>query len=101
MARVKNNPEEAELARIFSRSGYVRVQNPDRLEEGASHYKKGDEVRLIAESATELKAIRRLLRAAEFSPGKAYLKHKRWCQPLYGRVATGRFMDIVKRAPKS
>jgi len=101
MARIRNNPTEAELARIFNRSGYLRVQNPDRLEEGASHYKKGDEVRLIAESAAELKTIRRLLRAADFTPGKPFLKHKRWCQPLYGREAAGRFQEIVKRAPKA
>ena len=100
MARNRNTPAEAELARIFNRSGYVRLQNPDRLEEGAAKYKKGDEVRLMAQSATELKAIRRLLHDADFETGKPYLKHKRWCQPIYGREATARFVQIVKRAPK-
>jgi hypothetical protein len=101
MARVKIDPTEVELARIFKRGGYVRLQNPERMEEGAAKYKKGDEVRLMADSAAQLRIIRRLLRSADFTCGRPYLKHKRWCQPLYGREATARFLEIVKKASRA
>jgi hypothetical protein len=98
---VRKKPSQAsELAEIFARGGYVRLQNPQRLREGPQSYRKGEEVRLVAQSMTELRTIRRLLRAAGFSPGRPFLKHSKWCQPLYGVEAVGRFLTIIEEGTK-
>ncbi|MDA1260847.1 MAG: hypothetical protein O3A20_09530 [Planctomycetota bacterium] len=86
-----------ELAGYFSRNGYVRQQDAKRLRtEGYEGYKKGDEVRLIAETRRELASLRRALQQAEFTPGKPFEKGKRWCQPIYGREAVSRFLRVVE-----
>ena len=95
----QNSRDVAQLAEIFGRSGYVRLQQPMRLREGGS-YHKGEEVRLVAQSQAELRTIRRLLRSAGFSPGRPFLKHTRWCQPVYGRVAVGQFLEMIGKAGK-
>ncbi|MGL4553612.1 MAG: hypothetical protein ACRC33_20815 [Gemmataceae bacterium] len=97
MGKVSSTPEEVtRLAVIFRRNGYVRRQSADRLAaEGHQGYKKGDEVRLVAESVAELRAIRRGLLAAGFAPGRPFLKGNRWRQPIYGRVAVARFLSLV------
>ena len=88
-----------QLAVFFRRNGYVRRPNPDRLAaEGYKGYKKGDEVRLVADSRAELRAIRRLLRAAGFDPGRPFAKARQWRQPLYGRNAVSRFLALVDEA---
>lgn len=89
--------EGAQLGVYFGRAGYVRLQQEERMQEGRT-YHKGEEVRLIATSLAELRAIRRLLRAAEFSPGRPFQKHSRWCQPLYGRAEVARFLDLISKA---
>ncbi len=84
------------LAGSFSRNGYVRQQNPERLNaEGYEGYKKGDEIRLIADSRRELSDLRRSLQQAQFSPGKPFEKGNRWCQPIYGREEVSRFLRVV------
>jgi hypothetical protein len=91
-----SRPVADELAGVFERNGYVRQQDAKRLRsEGYDGYKKGDEVRLIAESRRELNALRRALQEAEFTPGKPFEKGKRWCQPIYGREAVSRFLRVV------
>jgi hypothetical protein len=84
-----------QLTALFQRNGYVRRLNPQRRAAEPQTYKKGDEVRLVAESQAELRAIRRLLRAAGFTPGRAFRKAKQWRQPLYGRDAVARFLALV------
>jgi hypothetical protein len=85
------------LAELFHCNGYVRYQNPDRLSaEGYLGYKKGDEVRLIAGTQGELREIRRLLRGCGFRVGRAFRKGKKWCQPIYGRPAVARFLDMME-----
>ena len=77
-----------DLRRIFARGGYVRSADLDkRAIRGSSAYKKGYEVRFVLENATELKAVRRLLRAAGFRPAKPFTKHSKIVQPVYGRAA--------------
>ena len=90
-------PEIVEqLSAFFRRNGYARFQKADRLEnEGYRTYKKGDEVRLIAEDPEELKQIRQLLLAAGFLPGNPFPKRNRWSQPLYGREAVQRFLLLI------
>lgn len=84
------------LAKIFQRNGYVRMQDPQRIaDEGWGQYKKGEEVRLAASSAHELEQIRRLLRQAGFKPGCPFVKGKQYRQPIYGREAVARFLEMV------
>src|SRR5260370_1079849 len=47
------------LTAMLRRNGYVRRQNPQRVAEGWGAYKKGDEVRFIAQSADGLAKGRR------------------------------------------
>ncbi len=91
-----------QLAAFFQRNGYVRWQNTERLEtEGWWGYKKGDEVRLVAESKRELALIRRLLRQAGFKPGRPFAKGQQFRQPLYGRQAVSRFLELIAQATTS
>jgi hypothetical protein len=84
------------LQEIFRRNGYVRRQNPVRVaEEGWRQYRKGDEVRLIARSAEELRLVRRLLRQAGFTPGRPFVKGRQHRQPVYGRQEVARFLDLI------
>jgi hypothetical protein len=88
-----------QLGAFFRRNGYVRRQSADRLAaEGYEAYKKGDEVRLVADSKAELRAIRRLLRAAGFTPGRPFPKANQWRQPVYGRAAVARFLALIGEA---
>ena len=50
---------------------------------------------MTAESASELERIRKLLRAAGFKPGAAFAKGNQLRQPIYGREAVERFLEIV------
>lgn len=84
------------LAACFRRNGYVRRQNAERLEEeGYQVYKKGDEVRLIAETLAELGRIRRWLKSAGFRLSMPFAKARQWCQPVYGRAAVRRFLELI------
>ncbi len=100
MAKIASTTEVVEqLTAVFHRNGYVRWQNPDRLAaDGYTRYKKGDEVRLVARSKAELQMIRRWLRAAGFAPSRPFAKSKQWRQPIYGRAAVARFLDLVGAA---
>jgi hypothetical protein len=84
-----------QLASFFRRNGYVRRQNTQRLRSEGPTYHKGDEVRLVADSATELMHIRRLLRAAGFKPGRPFRKARQFRQPVYGRHEVARFLELV------
>jgi len=85
-----------ELAALFERNGYVRRQNAGRVaDEGPARYKKGDEVRLIANSEAELHRVRELLESAGFTPGKPYAQGGKFRQPLYGRREVARFLDMI------
>lgn len=96
MARVIPQSVVSALAASFRRNGYVRRQNPDRLaRDGSQVYKKGDEVRLVTETAAELREVRQLLRRAGFRPGRAFTKGRKWRQPVYGRAEVARFLDLI------
>jgi hypothetical protein len=86
----------ARLAELFRRNGYVRRLNAARrAAEGYRGYKKGDEVRLVANSLAELAEVRRLLRALGLKPGRPFRKARQFRQPLYGRVQVARFLALV------
>jgi hypothetical protein len=84
------------LAVYFHRNGYVRTQDAVRVaDDGFAKYKKGDEVRVVADSERELREIRRLLRAAGFRPGRPFAKGLQFRQPIYGREAVARFLEMM------
>jgi len=91
-------PIARQLRDFFDRNGYIRWQAPSRLDEGRQRYKKGDELRLVANSAAELKVIRGLLRSAGFHPGRPFVKGRQYRQPLYSREAVSRFLGLIGRA---
>jgi len=87
------------LAAFYRRNGYCRLQNRRRLaEEGPQSYKKGDEVRLVANSVEELAQMRRLLNQEGFRPGQPFVKGQQFRLPIYGRRQVARFLDMVEAA---
>lgn len=91
-----------QLARFYARNGYTRRQNKERFaKEGSLHYRKGDEVRLVAESRAELKQIRSLLQQAGFKVGRPFEKGTKYCQPVYGKEAVARFLELVTKPRKT
>ena len=87
-----------ELAAFFNRNGYMWLPNYDRREEEPRTYKKGYEVRLVANSLAELQTIRRLLAEAGFSLARPFAHIAQWRQPLYGRKAVVRFLTLIGRS---
>lgn len=86
-----------ELAIFYYRNGYVRRADPKRLTGPRTElYKKGSEVRLTAESYKEMLAIRRLLKAAGFKPGKTFRKGGQYRIPLYGHDQVDTFLRFVR-----
>jgi hypothetical protein len=85
----------ARLAGFFRRNGYVRRLDPVRRVVDGQLYKKGAEVRLVAESAAELFEIRRLLGAAGFKVARPFAKDRQWRQPVYGVAAVARFLALI------
>jgi len=84
-----------QLAYLFHRNGYVRRVNVERRRTEGQKYKKGDEVRLVAESRSELTTIRRLLHQAGFKVARPFVKGRQFRQPLYGRQEVARFLALV------
>ena len=100
MSDVAPSPEVVEqLAEFFHRNGYVRRINAVRREEDGQLYKKGAEVRLVADTRAELAVIRRLLRRAGFNVAKPFAKGRQWRQPVSGVAAVARFLALVGPAP--
>jgi hypothetical protein len=90
------------LAAYFHRNGYVRRLDAVRRIEDGQLYKKGAEVRLVAQSSSELAEIRRLLKRAGFKCARPFAKARQWRQPVYGVAEVARFLDLVgerKRRP--
>ncbi len=89
-----------QLAWFFRRNGYVRRQNAERrAEEGYAFYKKGHEVRLVAESLQELALIRQLLRRVGLKPGRPFRKGHQYRQPLYGHGQVAQFLALIEGRP--
>ncbi len=86
-----------ELAKWYHRNGYVRRLNPKRRKAEKSTYKKGDEVRLVANSLKEVATLRRLLKMAGFRPGQPFAHSRQYRLPLYGRQEVARFLALVAR----
>jgi len=87
---------ERRLAELYSERGYVRVPSSDRRRaEDSQSYRKGWEARLVVETASAAREVRRWLRDAGFEAGNAYAKHSRWVVPMYGRSAVERLLKLA------
>lgn len=95
MAKVAQQDAGRQLTAFFLRNGYVRRADPERRATESRKYKKGDEIRLVAESPAELKTIRKLLRTLGFKPGRPHTKSNQWRQPIYGRNEVARFLTLI------
>ncbi|RMG16897.1 MAG: hypothetical protein D6731_05110 [Planctomycetota bacterium] len=94
--RAPRDPVAERLAAFFHRNGYVRWQRRERAEEeGWGRYKKGDELRLVANTASELREIRELLEEAGFRPGRPFQKGSQFRVPVYGRDQVARFLELI------
>jgi hypothetical protein len=92
---LKEKPE-SQLAHFFHRNGCMRVPNETRyLKEGSQKYKKGYEIRLVAQTETELKQIGRLLKQAGFRAGKPYQKGNQMVLPIYGKQEVEKFQQLL------
>jgi len=97
---MKNQRQEnaalTKLAWFFRRNGYIRRQNHSRVKaEGFQKYKKGDEIRLVANSVSELDEIRHLLSQAGIKAGRPFRKSNQFRQPIYGREQIAFFLSAV------
>jgi hypothetical protein len=85
------------LAGYFQRNGCIRWVDPEMKEKlGYKKYKKGYEVRLVAQNEKELAALEKALKAAGFKHGKPYPKNKQTIIPIYGKEQVERFIDEVE-----
>lgn len=85
---------------MFHRNGYVRRQNARRLAaEGYLGYRKGDEIRFVLASRSELASIQRLLRRAGFEPGRPFTKGRKFVLPVYGRTAVQELLSLFEDNP--
>jgi hypothetical protein len=87
-----------ELTALFWRNGYVRWQDASRAVD-SNVYKKGDEVRLVADTKQELAHIRKLLKDAGFEPGRPFAKGNQYRQTIYKKDAVARFLEMVGAEP--
>ena len=83
------------LTELFRRNRYVRSVNPVRRLVNGRLYKKGAEVRLVAESKAELAEIRRLLKLAGFKRARPFAKARQWRNPIYGVAEVARFLSLI------
>ena len=96
MAAIRKSPSAwKDLSHFFHRNGYVRWQNAERRQLEGQAYRKGDEVRLVAESLAELATIRRLLSQAGFAVSRPFAKGRQFRQTIYGRDQVARFLAYV------
>lgn len=85
----------AELAELFRRNGYLRRQSSARVRrDGWDRYKKGDEIRFVANSREELRRIEALLRKVGFRPGRPFAKGRQFRLPVYGRNAVAALVEL-------
>ncbi len=87
---------ESELAQFFLRNGYIRYPNKNLLKTKERDYKKGYEVRLVANNKKELQKISSLIRKLQLNLGKSFQKNNRYVQPIYGKDAVDLFLKLSK-----
>jgi hypothetical protein len=87
---------QAENTCVLWRAAGLRRQNRARVKaEGFQKYKKGNEIRLVANSAVELTEIRDLLARAGIKAGRPFKNANKFRQPVYGREQIAFFLSAV------
>ena len=90
----------AELTAVFRRNGCVRRHDAERYAtQGCTKYKKGEEIRLVANGREEQERIVRLLRLAGYKAGRPFRKapqRAQFCVPIYGREQFARFQSMLE-----
>lgn len=80
------------VIRSFRANGYVRMPNlKKRSKAGSQVYKKGYEVRLVADDRAQVKQLQAALRVLGIQPGRVFPKHSKIIVPIYGREAVEYF----------
>jgi ribosomal protein S8 len=91
----KESPTAKKLAELFHRNGYIRQR---KAEENGHVVKKTSEVRLTANSKSELQMIRKMLKEVGFEAGKPYAQSNQFRLPIYGQNAVSRFLKLVGKS---
>jgi hypothetical protein len=90
----------AELTALFRRNGCMRRHDAGRYAtQGCMKYKKGEEIRLVANGREEQERILRRLKQAGFRAGRPFRKapdRNQFCVPIYGREEVARFLRMVE-----
>ena len=83
------------LAESWHRNGYARTPNEARRRnDGSKAYKKGWEVRLMANDAKEARRLRRALSDIGFASGRTFAKGQFLVLPVYGKAAYDYFQNL-------
>lgn len=83
------------LGVLFRRNGYIRWLDSGRRKNEGEACKKGNEIRLVADSKQELLNIRRLLTHLQFKTAKPFAKANQLRQPVYGVAEVARFLELI------
>lgn len=86
---------ESRLIQYFQRNGYFRIPDEELRERRGEDYKKGYEIRFVANDERELSKINSHLRKAGFKRGKSFEKNNKFVLPVYGREAVEKFRKIL------
>lgn len=89
------NSAVSTLKAHFNDRAYLRVPNPDRMDEGHEAYKKGFELRFVMDKRKDLTSVRKALADAGFRVAKAFEKNSKFVQPLYGREQVERCLKLM------
>jgi len=93
-----------ELTALFRRNGCVRRHDATRYaRQGCMKYKKGEEIRLVANGHAERVRIQRLLKRAGFKAGRPFRKsaeRTQICIPIYGREQVAGFLSMAEETEK-
>lgn len=86
-----------QLVKYFLRNGCLRFPNENTRKLKGKHYKKGYEVRLVANDEKELSEISSLIDKAGFKVSKPFQKHSRFIQPIYGKKVVAKFQIYLAK----
>lgn len=94
--KTKNSIED-QLVKYFNSNGYFRIPDENLRKIKGQDYKKGYEVRLVANDEKELSNINFLLIKAGFKVGKSFQKNNKFVQPIYGKDAVEKFQSLLSK----
>ena len=86
------------LVELFERNGCVRTPDFKKRKRLRERYKKGYEIRFIANTKSELRLVRRLLRRLHLKPGRPHVKRTQFVQPVYGKATVQRLVTFLEKA---